>query len=240
MSQHTTKAGSKLIRLEAIPCVISRRASRFTVEVYTDRAELAYLCNTGRLKQYIAGRKVGYCIKSPGRKTSLRLVAVEDMELAAVVDTRLQMKAFEKAAALKLIPWMRGFRVSRRNPRLGSSRVDYLLECSSGEACLEVKSAVMRRGHYALYPDCPTPRGRRHIMELASHARGGGKAILLFIAAVPYARAFKPNREADPRLYELLLEAADAGVSFKAIGVHYNPSDSHIHLYSPDLEVSLT
>ncbi|RLG49909.1 MAG: DNA/RNA nuclease SfsA [Thermoproteota archaeon] len=229
----------QLIHVKAVPCVISRRVSRFMVEVFTGRAELAYLSNTGRLEQYLVKGRRGYCLRSPGGKTSLRLIAVEDMGLAAVVDTRLQMRAFEKAAGLSLIPWMRGCRIAGRDVVLGSSKIDYLLECEGGAVYLEAKSAVMRKGAYALYPDCPTPRGRRHIKELTSHARAGGRSILLFIAAVPHAEAFKPNRGADPKLYELLSEAAEAGVALRAIGVHYNPLDSCIHLYSPDLSVNL-
>ncbi len=230
----------QLIQLEAVSCVVLHRVNRFVVEVsLADGIELAYLNNTGRLESYLSRGRRGYCIRHPGGRTSLRLFAVEDGGLAVILDTRLQMRAFERAAGLRLLPWMSGCVISRRAPKLGSSRLDYLLDCDGRAVYLEAKSAVMRKGFYALYPDCPTARGRRHIAELASHVEAGGMGTLLFIAAVPYARAFRPNCEADPMLCRLLSRAVDAGVAVKAIGIYYSPVDSCIHLYNPDLRVEL-
>lgn len=147
------------------------------------------------------------------------------------------MKAFEKSLEVKLIPWLRGCRILKRNAKLGNSLIDYLLECNGEEVYLEVKSAVLRQEHYAMYPDCPSTRGRKHIKELTNHLREGGKAIILFIAALPKVTAFKPNRSADPELYELLLEAQKAGVEIKSIGMVYNPEDSFVYLFHPDLSI---
>ena len=63
--------------------------------------------------------------------------------------------------------------------------------------------------------------------------------MILFIAALPEVEAFKPNRDADPEMYRLLLEARRSGVEMKSIGLHYSPEDSSIYLFNPDLEVIL-
>jgi DNA-binding sugar fermentation-stimulating protein len=61
----------------------------------------------------------------------------------------------------------------------------------------------------------------------------------VFIAALPGLNAFKPNKSADSRIYELLFKAEQEGVKVKALGLFYNPRDSQIWLFSPDLKVVL-
>lgn len=150
------------------------------------------------------------------------------------------MQALEKSLEMGFIPWLKGFRILKRNVRLGNSLIDYLLECGRNEVYLEVKSTVLREEHYAMYPACPSSRGRKHIKELVNHVRGGGKAIILFIGALPGVRAFKPNKPADPELYELLMEAHQAGVRIRSIGMVYHPEDSFVYLFNPDLSINLS
>jgi len=103
---------------------------------------------------------------------------------------------------------------------------------------LEIKSAVLRgRKDVAMYPDCVSLRGRRHIRELINIVLKGGKGILLFIAAIPHVKAFKPNRAVDEEVYELIREAVSVGVMLKAMGMFFNPCDSTVMLENPDLEV---
>jgi len=81
--------------------------------------------------------------------------------LGALIDNQLQMKAFEKSLEANLIPWLLGCHILKRNAKLGASRIDYLLDCNGKKVYLEVKSAVLREGDYAMYPDCPSDRGRK-------------------------------------------------------------------------------
>lgn len=237
------QTGFKLLDMSApVKCLVVERVNRFVVEVdCAGRTRRAYLNNTGRLCQFLVSGRKGWCmLQEPGKRTDLRLFAVEEAGLAAVVDTQLQTQAFEKALEAGLVPWLEGCRMVRRNARLGTSLIDYLLERDGREVYLEVKSAVLREGSYAMYPDCPSERGRRHIGELTEHVRGGGEAFILFIAALPDVKAFKPNRSADPKLYELLVEAQQAGVAVKSIAMAYHPDDSSVGLQHPDLAVALS
>jgi sugar fermentation stimulation protein A len=150
------------------------------------------------------------------------------------------MKAWEKSLEMGLVPWLQSCRILKRNARLGDSLIDYLLECQGQLVFLEAKSAVLRESDYAMYPDCPSARGRRHIRELTNHVRQGGRAIIMFIAALPDVRAFRPNRLADPELCGLLVEAQRAGVTLKSVGMAYCPEGAYIYLFSPDLKVELS
>lgn len=224
-----------------VECTIRRRLNRFVVEVLVDDTPL-YACinNTGRLQDYLYTGNKGFCTKNkPSLKTEYRLFAIKEKQLGALIDTQLQMKAFEQALITGSIPWLAEHAVLKRNVRLESSFIDYLLTDQVMQIYLEVKSAVLRKGRYAMYPDCPTDRGRRHIRKLIEHRANGGAAIILFIAALPDIEAFKPNRDADPELADLLITARKTGVGLRAIGLVYNPEDSRIYLYHPDLPVEL-
>jgi len=224
-----------------LSCRVVGRVNRFVVTVRPQgRCSRAYINNTGRMYQFLVSGREGFCTAhEKPRKTDVQLFSVEEGNLGAIVDTRLQMRAFEEALRMELIPWLRGCRLLKRDARLGDSRIDYLLQCDGEEVYLEVKSAVLREGHHAMYPDCPSCRGKRHIRELTHHVRQGGRATILFIAALPNVEAFKPNRAADPGLYQSLVAAHDAGVRIKSIGMLYRPEDCSICLYDSDLAVHL-
>lgn len=224
-----------------IDATIRRRLNRFVVEVDVDGAlARAHINNTGRLEQFLTAQRHAFLVRParPGR-TAYRLFAVQDGAAAALIDTRLQMLAFEEAVRRELIPWLRGWRIAARNPRLGDSLVDYRLSREGEAAWLEVKSAVLREGGDAMFPDCPTVRGRRHIAELASLAAAGSRAFILFIAALPDVARFRPYRTADATLCDLLTTAATMGVEVRAIQMVYRPGQHTIVLCNPDLPVSL-
>lgn len=149
------------------------------------------------------GQAFCFRAQNPG-KTDFRLFAIEECELGALIDTQLQMKAFENCLEGNIIPWFEGCRILKRNARLGASRIDYLLDCNGKAVYLEVKSAVLREEEHAMYPDCASERGRKHIKELSSYAKEGGAGILLFIAALPHITVFKPNKRADAKLHDAL------------------------------------
>jgi sugar fermentation stimulation protein A len=224
-----------------IECSILSRLNRFVVEIELkgDRYR-AYINNTGRLHDFLVKGRQGFCLRNEkGGKTDYRLFAIKEGDLGVIIDTQFQMKAFEKAVESNLLPWLKGCRILRRNARLGHSLIDYLLEASGEQIYLEVKSAVLREGCYAMYPDCPSARGRRHIRELTHHVGERGEATILFIAALPEVTAFRPNKPADPELYDLLSAAQQAGVRLKSIGMVYHPGNSFIYLSSPDLKIEL-
>jgi sugar fermentation stimulation protein A len=213
--------------------------NRFVVEVrYRGRKKLAHINNTGRLHELIVKGGVAACLSSHG-KTDYRLFAVKESEGWALIDTQLQMRAFEKAVEAGSIPWLRQWHLVRRNPRLGESVLDYLFTDERGtvDFYLEAKSAVLRKATYAMYPDCPTLRGQRHIRTLSEYALQGGKAAVCFIAALEGVSAFRPNIDGDPVVASLLKEAFRAQVEIRAISLCFE--EQGIRLSKPDLPVMI-
>ncbi len=232
----------KLLGIQGIECEIVKRVNRFVVEVFINgRIEKAHVNNTGRLSEYMVMGRRAYCIKTRPRKTGYRVFAIEDRKDAALIDTQLQMRAFERCLELKALPWLDCTNF-KRNQRVNSSLIDYLLFCPE-PLYLEVKSAVLRVGDTSMYPDCPTLRGRKHIAELIrlmeTSVAGGCKACVLFIAAVPRVKVFKPNWDVDAVIGKLLIRAKEAGVEIRAINLFYRPHEASVILVNPDLRVSI-
>jgi len=233
---------SRLLVLRGVEeCLILERLNRFTIRVkIDDQEDLVFLQNTGRLLEYIVRGRRGFCAPTARpEKLRRRLFAIPEDGLAAVVDTYLQSRAFEEAVNRGLIPWLEGYQISRRNIPLAGARIDYLMSREGADLILELKSAALRLGDYASYPDCPSTRAVKQVGEMMGLVERGARAIIAFIAAIPNIRGFKLNYEADPALCSLIARAHAAGLEVRGVQMAYEPESSSIILLNPDLAIEI-
>ncbi len=229
---------------ELIECRIIKRASKFTVLVEVGgESVLAYINNTGRLLQFLSRGKVGYLteISSGVSKLKYRLIGVEDQGLAALVDTRLQEKAFEKLVQGGFIPWLRGYAFVKRYPRVQGKLFDFLLRSDGCDLLVELKSAVLRLdNHIAGYPDAPTKRGRDQIILLGDLvSKGLYKGLVVFISGLPGVKVFQIYCGADKLIEQAVKYAAKRGVVFRSISLYLDPYRRKVVLENSDLPVIL-
>ena len=234
---------TQLLKLNVVPCTFIERLNRFVALVEVDgENRKALVTNTGRLEEFMIPGRRAFCTPKTGGKTDFVLVAFEDLNgRGAVIDTRTQAKAFERAVELNLMPWLRDCRIKRKEVAIGKSRLDYLFECPDGEVYAEMKSAVLRggeRGEYAMYPDCPSTRGQKHIRELIELKKAGKRAMIFFIGAMPGVERFKPYERGDPEIARLLAEAKRTGVEVNALSISLLPG-GEVVLERPSLEVEV-
>ncbi|WP_456422771.1 DNA/RNA nuclease SfsA [Thermococcus sp.] len=232
-----------LLKLNVVPCTFLERLNRFVALVEVGgEVRRALVTNTGRLGEFMVRGRKTFCLPKSGGKTDFVLLAFEDLEgRGAVIDTRTQAKAFERALELNLIPWLRDCSIKKKEVRVGNSRLDYLFDCPDGELYGEMKSAVLRggeKGEYAMYPDCPSLRGQRHIRELIELSKAGKRAMIFFIGAMPGVEKFKPFERGDPEIARLLREAKRAGVRIEGLSISLLP-DGRVVLEKPVLKVEL-
>jgi len=225
---------------EPIKCIIIRRLNRFTVVVEV-KGELikAHITNTGRLQEFIRSGNMGVVVPINGVKLSYRLIGVKKHNYYALIDTRLQNIAFEVMINKGLLPWLKGFKLIKRNPRVGGSLLDFMLVNEGGEQIfIETKSAVLEGNNgEAMYPDCPTERGRRHISQIIDMRRKGVNAMIVFISGLRDAVCFKPYDRGDLVVSKLLkdLYMLDPS-SIKAVSL-YLSWDGWIKLRNPNLSI---
>ncbi|MCE4620566.1 MAG: DNA/RNA nuclease SfsA [Desulfurococcales archaeon] len=227
-----------LIRVPVRDCVFLERLNRFVAKILVEgRVDLAHITNTGRLEELLVRGRRCKIAEINGKRLRYRLVALEDKGGYAVIDTRTQSRAFEEAVERGLLCFFHDCRIAGREPRVGEGRLDYVLECNSGRVLVETKSAVLRGpSGEAMYPDCPTKRGVRHVRELVRLMGSGVRVAIVFIAAFPGARCFKPFREGDPQLYEVLTNALSMGLEVRALGIYMDDSGD-IYLEKPCLDL---
>lgn len=135
----------------------------------------------------------------PGRKTAYTLEMVRPGRAWVCVNTHLTNHLAAKLVGLGLLPELSGYSVIRPEVAYGSSRLDFLLADASGaHAYMEVKSVTLRAGGEARFPDAVTSRGLRHLAELSSIARSGGRAIMLYVIQRSDCGCFRPAADIDP------------------------------------------
>lgn len=182
-----------------------------------------HLPNPGRLKELLVpgAELLLRPAKYPERrKTKFDVFAVVAEGRTVVVDSRIPNQIIREALGSGEIAEFSGYRLVRSEPARGNGRLDFLLE--SDRLCLvEVKSCTLVRNGIALFPDAPTERGRRHLLELARAIEEGYRASVVFVIQREDAELFMPNDETDPDFGTALREVAAKGVEPIALSTRY-------------------
>ena len=131
------------------------------------------------------------------------------------------------ALARRALPSLRGYTEIRREAAApGGCRIDLRLAGRPRDprpCWVEVKSATLAAGAVARFPDSPSERAGRHAATLVRLARGGARAVLLFVVLRSDCARVEPAGDVDPRFAAALRAAARAGVEVRAVGTRLTP-----------------
>lgn len=203
------------------------RPNRFSALLQgTDGQVLCHLHDPGRLSELLSpGAEVIFReVSSTDRKTKYDIVAVRRGDGWVVVDSRIPNRVFKSLVERSVLDC----RILKEEYVFGGSRIDFLLE-RKGERCLaEVKGCSLCVGGRALFPDAPTIRGRRHILELDKWSRLGLKSMIFFVVLCPGALALSPNDRTDPAFAEALRSAVRKGLIAEAAIATFEEETSSI------------
>lgn len=177
--------------------------------------EKVHIKDPGRLREllYPGNRVLVANASKPGRKTAWDLVAAEFQDRWIVVNS-----GFHRQIAYQIINGgnvvsQDAIKSIRPEVKRGRSRIDYCIELNSGfQLWIEVKGCTLAEDGVALFPDAPTERGTRHLMELISIKKDSMRAGVLILIFREDAKIFSPNSKTDIKFYEKFYEALDAGV----------------------------
>ncbi len=168
------------------------------------------------------------------RKTFYDLVLVEHNGLLVSLDSRLPNELVYEALKVGFFPDLLGYSCITREFTFKNSRFDFHLSIRDkdkkenllsnkgleGFPCLgdtrdclvEVKSVTLVEDGLAKFPDAPTIRGKRHLIELTEAVSQGYRAIVIFIIQCSDALRFTVNEKMDPEFANALVAALAAGV----------------------------
>lgn len=190
------------------------RPNRFIAHVETEEGvQICHVKNTGRCRELLVPGATVYLEpgRTPGRKTPFDLIAVEKGNLLINMDAQAPNRVFEEwAAAGGFSPEVTAV---RREVRWGDSRLDFCLETAHGPHLVEVKGVTLENGGSVRFPDAPTERGVKHILELVRAVEEGLDATLFFVVQIENIHSVTPNDETHPAFGEALRFAASQGVN---------------------------
>jgi len=194
------------------------RPNRFLAHVVIDgREEICHVKNTGRCRELLRPGAMVWCQHhdDPARKTSWSLITVQKKERLVNIDSQVPNKlAFEyvREGGLGFVPDL-----VKAEQTYGSSRFDLYYEAGERRGFVEVKGVTLEEDAVARFPDAPTERGKKHLLELQQAVENGYEAWVLFVLAMPDMVSFEPNWPRDPDFSEALCQVAQQGVNVKAV-----------------------
>lgn len=202
-----------------------KRPNRFIAHVEINgKEEICHVKNTGRCRELLVPGCTVWCQRHDDskRKTKYSLISVQKGSRCINMDSQVPNKVaaeYIAAGGLGFVP-----QVLQAEKKYGSSRFDFYLEDDRGyPGYVEVKGVTLERKDVAYFPDAPTERGAKHLMELKRAGEQGLRAFVLFIVQMEDIRHLEPNRETDPIFSQALEDAKKAGVEVLAVGCKITP-----------------
>ena len=202
---------------------ILKRYKRFLADIQFPEPEgivTAHVPNTGSMKTcWEPGQQV-LCTyeNNPKRKLKYTLQMSYNGKTWIMVNTSLTNSLAQEAIENGTIKELQGYKVLKREVKVGKSRIDILLDYGEDKHCyVEVKNVTLRgiEGQ-ALFPDAVSERGQKHLRELIDLKRKGHRACMLYIVSREDVDRFSPADAIDPVYGRLLREASKSGVEIYA------------------------
>lgn len=198
------------------------RENRFIAYVDKGGERLrVHVPNTGRCRELlISGRRVLLRKADPKseRKTAYSLIAVDKDGMWVVIDSlapnRAVARYFDGHPVVGAFGRIESY---RREVSYKKSRFDFYVRGEKRSGFVEVKGVTLEENGVARFPDAPTARGKKHVLELAELAKAGKATAILFAVQMKGPFLFRPNRAIDPDFAEALDDAKKAGVAVIAM-----------------------
>ncbi len=198
--------------------IFRKRLNRFVALVEIDGGiEICHVKNTGRCKELlIPGAKVILEIaRNPARKTAYDLIQVWKGNRLINMDSQAPNKVvYELLQQGRLFPEPI---IIKPETTFLHSRFDFYVETTDKKIFIEVKGVTLEEDGVARFPDAPTERGIKHLLELKESLQHGYEAYVIFVIQMKGISCFEPNRETHPAFAEALMDASKAGVQVLAL-----------------------
>lgn len=214
-----------------------KRYKRFLADVALEdgRTVTAHCPNSGRMT---ACNQPGQPVflsfhDNPKRKLKYTWEFIEMPTALVGVNTLVPNRLVAQALEHKIVTELRQYTdVAREVTVNKGSRLDLMLTGPGlPDAYVEIKNCTLVENGCAGFPDAPTPRGRKHLRELAKLKQSGARAVIFFLVQRTDATHFRPADDIDPEYGRQLRQAVKAGVEILVYDV--NISLEHIRLRKP-------
>lgn len=196
--------------------IFLKRPNRFIAHVLINgEEEIVHVKNTGRCKELlIPGAKVvleDYS-QNPNRKTRYSLIAVWKGEMLVNMDSQVPNEVVFEALREGKINEIGDISYLKREVAFGSSRYDIYYESKDKKAFMEVKGVTLEDKGIAMFPDAPTERGAKHVLEMMEAVKEGYEGTIFFLIQMKGPKELRPNWQMDEKFSEAVKLASENGV----------------------------
>ena len=239
MSQKIIFKKRRLSVIQFVPALLSgrfiRRYKRFFADIILDDGQevIAHCANSGAMLGLLVPGTPVWVSKVPDNsprqlRYTWELVDIEGSLIG--VNTQMPNRLAEKALQNQKIAELLDYPFYKREVKYGTnSRIDFLLTNEQGDRCyLEVKQVHMRVGDVALFPDCVTTRGTKHLQELIKVRQEGARAVMLYVLQRQDCKTFALAADIDPVYAKTAQQAQREGVKFLAYACSLTPDGIEI------------
>jgi sugar fermentation stimulation protein A len=207
--------------------IFVNRPNRFIANVLIDgNLEKAHVKNTGRCKEILKeGIKV-YLEKSnnPNRKTKYSLISAHKGNLLINIDSQVPNNVVANAISSNQVRELQNVDFLKREVSYGNSRFDIYYEKGDDKGFVEVKGVTLEVDGLSMFPDAPTKRGTKHVLELIKTVKEGYKSYIFFLIQIEGIGFFTPNEIMDKDFTKALLLAKKEGVNMLAYNSIITPN----------------
>ncbi len=202
---------------KVVPGIFLARPNRFIAHIEIDGClQVCHVKNTGRCRELLPVGAQVWCEESanPNRKTKYDLIAVQKGDRLINMDSQAPNAAVKEWLASGGLGAVTNLRPETTH---GDSRFDFSFDLDGKHCFLEVKGVTLETDGVCAFPDAPTQRGTKHLLELAAACKEGFGAYILFVIQMKDVLYLHPNDATDPAFGQALRTAKDAGVTIMAM-----------------------
>lgn len=209
--------------------IFLKRPNRFIAQVLIDgKEETVHVKNTGRCKELLLpGAKIILedCSHNPNRKTKYSLISVWKENVLVNMDSQVPNAVVFHGIKDKKIHGIDDVIHLKREVTFGNSRFDIYFETKDQKGFIEVKGVTLENNHISMFPDAPTERGAKHVLEMIEAVNQGYKGIIFFLIQMKSPKQFRLNWEMDNKFSQAVKLASENGVTILAYdSIVYNNS----------------
>jgi sugar fermentation stimulation protein A len=196
-----------------------KRPNRFIAHVDINGEEvIVHVPNTGRCKEILIEGCTILLKKSdnPNRKTKYSLLGAYKNDKIIHIDSQEPNKVVEEALFMQRIEKLKKYHKIEREKKYGNSRFDFRLSNENEEYYLEVKGVTLELDGICKFPDAPTQRGTKHLLELIDVVESGRGAGVIFLIQMDDIIYFTPHKDMDKNFSDALIKCRENGVDIFA------------------------
>lgn len=192
------------------------RPNRFIAKVLIHgQVEEVHVKNTGRCKELlIPGAKIFLedCSHNKNRKTKYSIISVWKDDMLVNMDSQIPNKVVFDAILENKIKGLENPDYLKREVSFGNSRFDIYFENNKEKGFIEIKGVTLENNSISMFPDAPTSRGTKHVLEMIEAVKKGYRGIILFLVQMKGPKKFRLNWEMDKKFSNSIKLASENNV----------------------------